>query len=65
MNENGGNGNGDGTVYVPFAETELSVEHASRVLNLIWERDRPLLAACIGEAYTGARLTASRQRKAQ
>lgn len=60
MNDN----NGNGKVYLSFGdpghEVELSPEHASRVLGLLWERNRSMLAAYIGEAYTGARPTGSR-----
>lgn len=39
----------------PGHEVELSREHGSRVLGLLWERNRPQLAALIGEAHTGVR----------
>lgn len=62
MNDSNDNGNGHG--YLSFGdpghEVELSPKHASRVLGLLWERNRPMLAAYIGEAYTGMRPKASR-----
>jgi hypothetical protein len=62
--DNIGNGHPNGKTYLTFGdpghEVELSSDHASRVLGLLWERHRAQLAALIGEAYTGERPTASR-----
>lgn len=48
---------GNGQVYVPFGggdADKLSLEHASRVLRLLRDREPELLAALVGEALTGA-----------
>lgn len=52
-----------GAWYIPFGDApgnELSPVQTEAVLRLLWDRHRPLLAACIGEALTGARPQATR-----
>lgn len=60
MSEHNGGGGGAPRLRLGDHDDWLPVEVAQRIIDIMWQRERPRLAGLLGEAMTGDRPTATR-----